>query len=161
MLTVLQCKERFINAIATTTNRKSKRAYEIALDYLALVPDYVKIDPRNTKNGALNIGDIGELVLKYNKAISDSIKKRVLHRSPQGERDLSQYHKSEVKTFTVSNRHANGLSRRVGFTALLPQGTAWIPYEIAKQYVSLNERIKVATVKEMIKDHKIKIEPLQ
>lgn len=157
---VYEVKNDYVKALEVAKTPKSKKAYQIALSYLDYLNDNLEVNPRYTPNGALNIGDIGEIIGKMAYYSSKNINKRVVNRSLQGNNDIERYHKSEWKTFTVDNRPSNGLSSRKGFTALLPDGVVWISYEIAKSYIKLNERIKLSVVKRMINDNELQVTPL-
>lgn len=133
-LTVGQAKRSFAKA-AVNSKGHNKIAYKFALTILKNLDNDMVINARrNLKSNTYNIGDIGEIVIKsyYND--------QELSYSVNGTSDLNRERMNEIKTYSASNRPANGLLEPQGFIALTKHGVHYINKSLVMKY--WNETVK-------------------
>lgn len=112
----------------TTKNRHNKIAYAFALKLVNSLDENATLTIRQTKN-AVNIGDLGECVVKYHMN-----KDADLHYSLAGTNDLDRKALNEIKTFSSANRYPNGLEKPSPFIAVAPQGVYHITKQLVEKY---------------------------
>lgn len=122
--------ENFEMALLSTNDSKNKKAYAFAIQLLNSIPrnEFLQVR-RNLKSGTYNIGDIGEIVVKYH--IDNNNK---LSYSFANETDLNRTVKNEIKTFASANRYPNGLQQPEGFYSVSEYGIHYITKEIIIKY---------------------------
>jgi hypothetical protein len=101
-------------------------AYKFGLIIANNLPEYARFDIRKTKNGAFNLGDLGEIAVKILLE-----KPEIATWSRQGQTDLNRVKLNEIKVFPASNRNPNGLIEPKPFIAICSLGV----YEITKKIV--------------------------
>lgn len=119
--------QQFANALLTTKNGHSKKAYNFALDVVNTLPDNTTLKVRQSLN-ALNIGDIVECAINYHLR-----KNNALSYALQGENDIDRNTKNEVKTFSCSNRYPNALKTITGFIAVSQYGVHYITKKMVEK----------------------------
>jgi hypothetical protein len=107
----------------------NKVAYGFALKLLNNFNDEIEIDIRKTKNGAYNIGDLGECLVKF--AIKPQ---EYLTWARQGRNDLDRKNLNEIKTFASANRNPNGMKNPIGFIAVSKFGVHHITKTMIEKY---------------------------
>lgn len=123
--------EIFSNAYAQAVekgNRHNKKAYAFAIQLVNSLEDNATLTVRQTTN-AINIGDVGECVVKYHLTTKQEIRY-----SLAGENDLDRKTLNEIKTFSAANRYPNGLQEPSGFIAVSPYGVYYITKSLVKKY---------------------------
>jgi hypothetical protein len=141
-----------------TAKGHNKVAYSFATTLLENLADNVEIDIRGTKNGAYNIGDLGECLVR--NAINPTDYQTWAR---QGRNDLARKNLNEIKTFAAANRNPNGLAKPSGFIAVSEYGIHHITkemiekrWEILKDNKGLKE-ISKAILKEIIENENPKV----
>jgi hypothetical protein len=147
----------FAEMLATAKGH-NKVAYGFAVRLLNNLDEATEIDIRKTKNGAYNIGDLGECLVK--NAIE---KQEYLTWARQGRKDIDRKNLNEVKTFASANRNPNGLKNPQGFIAVSKFGVHHITktmvekyWEILKENKGLKE-ISQKVLQEIIENENPKI----
>ena len=105
-----------------------KKAYSVGYKLAYNLPDNAILNIRETKQGAFNIGDLGEAFVKMviNGASETSV-------SSKGRKDIERRNYNEVKTFSSANRNPNGFAKPTSFIAICELGV----YEIKKESVAI------------------------
>jgi hypothetical protein len=141
-----------------TAKGHNKVAYEFAITLLENLDNSTQLEIRPTKNGAYNIGDLGECLVK--NAIE---KQEYLTWARQGRKDIDRKNLNEVKTFASANRNPNGLKNPQGFIAVSKFGVHHITktmvekyWEILKENKGLKE-ISQKVLQEIIENENPKI----
>lgn len=147
-------------ALLTTTNAHSKIAYNFTLQLLDSVSDNAVFTVRQTTN-ALNIGDIGECVVKYH-INGEMIQRYAL----ANEQDIANALRNEVKIFSNSNRYPNTTITPQGFIAVSKYGVHYVSKKVAAKYWN-DERLHLdkngykqftlSILKDMISNGEIKV----
>ena len=142
-----------------TAKGHNKTAYVFAVELLEnLNDDVLEIDIRRTKNGAYNIGDLGECLVR--NAINPSDYQTWAR---QGRNDLARKNLNEIKTFAAANRNPNGLLKPAGFIAVSEYGVHQITKEsIANRWDLLKDNkglkeVSKAILKDIIENDNPKI----
>jgi hypothetical protein len=107
----------------------NKSAYKFGLLLANNLPQDVEFDIRKTKNGAYNIGDLGEVAVKYNIDEQGYITWSRANRN-----DIDRKNLNEIKTFPSANRNPNGLKNPQGFIAVSKYGIHHITKNLVEKY---------------------------
>jgi len=144
--------ERFASKLLGAKGHERK-AYSVGYKLAYNLPDNAILDIRETKQGAYNIGDLGEAFVKMviNGASETSV-------SSKGRKDIERRYYHEVKTFSSANRNPNGFKVATGFLAICELGVYEIKREsIAQRWDLLKDNkglkeISLAILKDIIKN---------
>jgi len=118
--------ERFASKLIGAKGHE-KKAYSVGYRLAYNLPNNALLDIRETKQGAFNIGDLGEAFVKM---VIYGINETSV--SSQGRKDIERRYYSEVKTFSSANRNPNGFKVAKGFLAICELGV----YEIKRESVA-------------------------
>ena len=130
-----------------------KKAYNIGYRLAFNLPNDAMLVIRETKNGAFNIGDLGEAFAKL--VINNTLRVGV---SSQGKKDIERRTYHEVKTFSSANRNPNGFKKAMGFLAICELGVYEIKRDsIAQRWAQLKDNkglkeISLAILKDIIEN---------
>jgi hypothetical protein len=104
-----------------------KKAYSVGYKLAYNLPDNAILNIRETKQGAFNIGDLGEAFVKMviNGASETSV-------SSKGRKDIERRNYNEVKTFSSANRNPNGFAKPTSIIAICDMGV----YKIRKESIA-------------------------
>lgn len=123
-------KQDFEMAYLRANDSKSRKAYAFAIELLNSLPNNEHLEVRrNPKTNTYNIGDIGEIVVKYH-INNDS----ELSYSYSNQVDINRTVKNEIKTFSSANRYPNGLHEPEGFYSVSEYGVHYITKELVIKY---------------------------
>ena len=144
--------ERFASKLIGAKGHE-KKAYSVGYRLAYNLPDNALLGIRETKQGAFNIGDLGEAFVKVviNNALQVSV-------SSKGRKDINRRYYHEVKTFSSANRNPNGFKVANGFLAICELGVYEIKREsIAKRWTLLKDNkglkeISLAILKDIIEN---------
>ena len=153
------------NQIAATFAEKlegakghEKSAYTFGLALANNLPENAILEIRQTKQGAFNIGDLGEAFVKL-----VLLNTNVATWSRQGMNDIDRKNLNEVKVFAAANRNPNGLKQPKAFIAVSKFGVHHITKVMVEKYWELfkdNKGLKEPTsqiLKEMIENENPKL----
>jgi hypothetical protein len=153
------------NQIAATFAEKlegakghEKSAYTFGLALANNLPENAILEIRQTKQGAFNIGDLGEAFVKL-----VLLNTNVATWSRQGMNDIDRKNLNEVKVFAAANRNPNGLKEPKAFIAVSKFGVHHITKSMVEKYWELfkdNKGLKEPTtqiLKEMIENENPKL----
>jgi hypothetical protein len=141
-----------------TAKGHNKVAYEFAITLLENLDNSTQLEIRPTKNGAYNIGDLGECLVKNALAPQE-----YLTYARQGRKDLDRKNLNEIKTFASANRNPNGFKNPQGFISVSKFGVHHITKEMVEKYWGLfkdNKGLKEITsqvLKEILENENPKI----
>jgi hypothetical protein len=135
-----------------------KSAYTFGLALANNLPENAILEIRQTKQGAFNIGDLGEAFVKL-----VLLNTNVATWSRQGMNDLDRKNLNEIKVFAAANRNPNGLKQPKAFIAVSKFGVHHITKVMVEKYWELfkdNKGLKEPTtqiLKEMIENENPKL----
>lgn len=135
-----------------------KSAYTFGLALAQNLPEGAILEIRKTKQGAFNIGDLGEAFVKLviQKTLTATW-------SRQGMNDLDRKNLNEIKVFSASNRNPNGLKNPKAFISVSKFGVHHITKSMVEKYWEMfkdNKGLKEPTtqiLKEIIQNENPKI----
>jgi hypothetical protein len=118
--------ERFASKLESAKGHE-KKAYSVGYKLAYNLPDNAILNIRETKQGAFNIGDLGEAFVKMviNGASETSV-------SSKGRKDIERRNYNEVKTFSSANRNPNGFAKPTSIIAICDMGV----YKIRKESIA-------------------------
>lgn len=118
--------ERFASKLIGAKGHE-KKAYSVGYKLAYNLPDNAILNIRETKQGAFNIGDLGEAFVKMviNGASETSV-------SSKGRKDIERRNYNEVKTFSSANRNPNGFAKPTSIIAICDMGV----YKIRKESIA-------------------------
>lgn len=119
-------KGRFASKLMTAKGHE-KKAYSVGYRLACNLPNDAVLDIRETKQGAFNIGDLGE---SFVKLVINGVNESGV--SSKGRKDIERRYYHEVKTFSSANRNPNGFKVPCGFIALCELGA----YEIKRESIA-------------------------
>jgi hypothetical protein len=153
------------NQIAETFAKKlegakghEKSAYTFGLALAQNLPEGAILEIRQTKQGAFNIGDLGEAFVKL--VIQNTL---TATWSRQGMNDLDRKNLNEIKVFAAANRNPNGLKEPKAFISVSKFGVHHITKAVVQKYWEMfkdNKGLKEPTtqiLKEIIQNENPKI----
>lgn len=152
-----QIAETFAEKLAFAKGHE-KTAYTLGLALANNLPEGAMLEIRKTKQGAFNIGDLGEAFVKL--IINDTL---IATWSRQNMNDLDRKNLNEIKVFAASNRNPNGLKTPKAFIAVSKFGVHHITKQMVEKYWELfkdNKGLKEPTtqiLKEIIENDNPKI----
>lgn len=152
-----QIADRFADKLVVAKGHE-KTAYTFGLLLANNLPENVILEIRQTKQGAFNIGDLGEAFVKL--VINDTL---IATWSRQGMNDLDRKNLNEVKVFASANRNPNGLKQPKGFIAVSKFGVHHITKTMVEKYWELfkdNKGLKEPTtqiLKEILQNENPKL----
>ena len=135
-----------------------KSAYTFGLALANNLPENAILEIRQTKQGAFNIGDLGEAFVKL-----VLLNTNVATWSRQGMNDIDRKNLNEIKVFAAANRNPNGLKQPKAFIAVSKFGVHHITKVMVEKYWELfkdNKGLKEPTtqiLKEMIENENPKL----
>ena len=147
-----QIAETFAEKLALAKGHE-KSAYTFGLALANNLPENAVLEIRQTKQGAFNIGDLGEAFVKL--IINDTL---IATWSRQGMNDLDRKNLNEIKVFAAANRNPNGLKQAKAFIAVSKFGVHHITKQMVEKYWELfkdNKGLKEPTtqiLKEIIEN---------
>lgn len=144
--------ERFASKLIVAKGH-DKKAYSVGYKLAYNLPENALLDIRETKQGAFNIGDLGEA---FAKMILENANEGAV--SSKGRKDIARRYFHEVKTFSSANRNPNGFIKPIGFVAICELGAYKIKSEsIANRWDLLKDNkglkeISLAILKDIIEN---------
>ena len=135
-----------------------KSAYTFGLTLAQNLPENAILEIRQTKQGAFNIGDLGEAFVKM-----VILKTLTATWSRQGMNDIDRKNLNEVKVFAAANRNPNGLKEPKAFIAVSKFGVHHITKSMVEKYWELfkdNKGLKEPTtqiLKEILENENPKL----
>ena len=121
-----QLVERFAEKLLSAKGHE-KKAYSVGYKLAYNLPMGATLQVRETKQGAFNIGDLGEAFIKL--VIENTNEGAV---SSKGRKDIERRNYNEVKTFSSANRNPNGFAKPTSIIAICDMGV----YKIRKESIA-------------------------
>lgn len=121
-----QLVERFSEKLVSAKGHE-KKAYSVGYKLAYNLPNNATLQVRETKQGAFNIGDLGEAFVKL---VIDNVS--VAGVSSKGRKDIDRRNYNEVKTFSSANRNPNGFNKPTSILAICELGV----YQVRKESIA-------------------------
>ena len=130
--------------------------YQFGLRLLNYLPANLKTNVKETANKAVNIGEVGEILVKYLQENN----RRVLRTSVQGTKDLNRRAKHEVKVVSKTTRSNNWNAGHGALVIMqgdadIKEGIYWLNRDELSVEFKNGDRLDHRKMKQIIHDYEI------